>query len=69
MLYCERSCAGLGDGAVPGVLAGLALRYYASRATDMKGRAQAAGEAMMQSLADLQVHCVPSNRHVTCCSM
>ena len=42
--------AGLGDVAVPGLLAGLALRFDASRATDMDGRAKAAGRAMMAAL-------------------
>ena len=46
--------AGLGDVAVPGLLAGLALRYDASRATDMNGRAQAAGAAIMESLKTLE---------------
>ena len=47
--------AGLGDVAVPGLLAGLALRYDASRATDMHGRARAAGAAFMESLNTLEV--------------
>ncbi len=47
--------AGLGDIAVPGLLAGLALRYDASRAVDMNGRAQAAGAAMHRALGLLKV--------------
>ena len=49
--------AGLGDVAVPGLLAGLALRYDASRATDMNGRAKAAGLAMMDYLKIPDVRC------------
>ena len=52
---CPGLLAGLGDVAVPGLLAGLALRYDASRATDMNGRARAAGAAMMESLETLEV--------------
>ena len=51
-------CAGLGDVAVPGLLACLALRYDASRATDMRARALAAADALRDSLAGMQVdHC------------
>ena len=46
--------AGLGDVAVPGLLACLALRYDASRATDMRARASAAAAAICDSLAGLQ---------------
>ena len=42
---------------MPGLLAGLALRYDASRAVDMNGRAQAAGAAMHRTLALLKVRC------------
>jgi minor histocompatibility antigen H13 len=49
----------LGDIAVPGLLAGLALRYDASRAVDMNGRAQAAGAAMHRALALLKVQSLP----------
>jgi hypothetical protein len=41
------SLLGLGDVAVPGLLACLMLRYDASRATDMRGRATAAAAAFM----------------------
>jgi minor histocompatibility antigen H13 len=47
--------AGLGDVAVPGLLACLALRYDASRATDMRARASAAAAAIRGSLSGLQV--------------
>ena len=47
-------CTGLGDVAVPGLLACLALRYDASRATDMRARASAAAAAIRDSLAGLQ---------------
>ena len=40
---------------MPGLLAGLALRYDASRAVDMNGRAQAAGAAMNRALGLLKV--------------
>ena len=43
------SLLGLGDVAVPGLLACLALRYDASRATDMRGRATAAAAAFMSA--------------------
>jgi len=60
-------CAGLGDIAVPGLLAGLALRYDASRAVDMNGRAQAAGAAMQSALGLLKVlACLLSEQQ--CCS-
>lgn len=47
--------AGLGDVAVPGLLACLALRYDASRATNMRARAAAAAQAITGSLAGMQV--------------
>ncbi|GAX72854.1 hypothetical protein CEUSTIGMA_g309.t1 [Chlamydomonas eustigma] len=47
------SLLGLGDIAVPGLLACLALRYDASRAVDMRARAQAAGSAIMTALSSL----------------
>ncbi|PNH00622.1 Minor histocompatibility antigen H13, partial [Tetrabaena socialis] len=47
------SLLGLGDIAVPGLLACLALRYDASRSTDLKARAVAAAEAMTSALASL----------------
>ena len=46
------SLLGLGDVAVPGLLACLALRYDASRATDMRGRATAAAAAFMGAFDD-----------------
>ena len=46
------SLLGLGDVAAPGLLACLALRYDASRATDMRGRATAAAEAFMGAFDD-----------------
>ncbi|BDA44066.1 probable minor histocompatibility antigen H13 [Coccomyxa sp. Obi] len=48
------SLLGLGDVAVPGLLACLALRYDASRATDMRARALAAADALRDSLANMQ---------------
>jgi minor histocompatibility antigen H13 len=42
--------AGLGDIAVPGLLACLALRYDASRSTDFRGRQVAAAQALQASL-------------------
>jgi minor histocompatibility antigen H13 len=47
------SLLGLGDIAVPGLLACLALRYDSSRVVDMKSRADAAGQAMLDALAAL----------------
>ncbi|KAG2447563.1 hypothetical protein HYH02_007487 [Chlamydomonas schloesseri] len=47
------SLLGLGDIAVPGLLACLALRYDASRSVDMKARAVAAAEAITSALAAL----------------
>jgi minor histocompatibility antigen H13 len=47
------SLLGLGDVAVPGFLAGLALRYDASRAIDMRSRAAAAFEAIEGALRQL----------------
>lgn len=41
--------------AVPGLLACLALRYDASRATNMRARAAAAAQAITGSLAGMQV--------------
>ena len=46
------SLLGLGDVAVPGLLACVALRYDASRATDMGGRARAAAAAFMNAFDD-----------------
>ncbi|KAG1653557.1 hypothetical protein FOA52_006966 [Chlamydomonas sp. UWO 241] len=45
------SLLGLGDIAIPGLLACLALRYDASRVVDMRSRAITAGQAMLDSLA------------------
>ena len=47
------SLLGLGDIAVPGLLACLALRYDASRVVDMKARAQAAGRAIVDALSGI----------------
>ncbi|CAK0737011.1 hypothetical protein CVIRNUC_000840 [Coccomyxa viridis] len=44
------SLLGLGDIAVPGLLACLALRYDASRSTDFRGRQLAAAQALQASL-------------------
>ena len=41
--------------AVPGLLACLALRYDASRAVNMRSRAEAASAAISEALADLDV--------------
>ncbi|ABO95391.1 predicted protein, partial [Ostreococcus lucimarinus CCE9901] len=41
----EFSLLGLGDVAIPGLLVALMLRYDASRATDLRGRANAAADA------------------------
>ena len=41
--------------AVPGLLACLALRYDASRAVNMRSRAEAASAAISEVLADLDV--------------
>ncbi|KAK9808724.1 hypothetical protein WJX72_002527 [[Myrmecia] bisecta] len=48
------SLLGLGDIAVPGLLACLALRYDASRATDMRARAAAAAQAFTTAIAALK---------------
>ncbi|GAB4823645.1 hypothetical protein N2152v2_010691 [Parachlorella kessleri] len=48
------SLLGLGDVAVPGLLACLALRYDASRAVDMRARGQAAAQAIRDSIAGLE---------------
>ncbi|GLI59228.1 hypothetical protein VaNZ11_001072 [Volvox africanus] len=48
------SLLGLGDIAIPGLLACLALRYDASRSTDMRARAVAAAEAISSALAALE---------------
>ena len=50
-----RTSAGLGDIAVPGLLACLALRYDASRSTDFRGRQLAAAQALQASLDSSQV--------------
>jgi minor histocompatibility antigen H13 len=47
------SLLGLGDVAVPGLLAGLTLRYDASRVTDMRTRAAATFEAIEGALRKL----------------
>ena len=47
------SLLGLGDVAVPGLLACLALRYDASRSIDMRARGMAAAEAISEALASL----------------
>eukprot|EP00877_Chromochloris_zofingiensis_P002263 jgi/Chrzof1/12037/Cz06g19010.t1 len=48
------SLLGLGDIAIPGLLACLALRYDASRSTDMRARAVAAADAISSALAQLE---------------
>jgi minor histocompatibility antigen H13 len=47
------SLLGLGDVAVPGLLACLSLRFDASRSVDIRGRAVAAAEAMQEALEAL----------------
>ena len=47
--------AGLGDVAVPGLLACLALRYDASRSVDMRTRGIAVAQAMQEALDALEV--------------
>lgn len=47
------SLLGLGDVVVPGLLAGLALRYDASRAVDLRGRTDAAIGAIDDAIAAL----------------
>ncbi|KAF5836765.1 signal peptide peptidase-like protein [Dunaliella salina] len=47
------SLLGLGDIALPGLLACLALRYDASKTVDMKGRAAVALQAMKEAMKDL----------------
>jgi len=47
--------AGLGDIAVPGLLACLALRYDASRAINMGARADAAAEALKGAFSQMDV--------------
>ena len=49
------SLLGLGDVAVPGLLACLALKYDASRSVDMNARAQAAARAIDDALAELSI--------------
>lgn len=48
------SLLGLGDIAIPGLLACLALRYDASRSTDMRARASAAADAMSNAISGLE---------------
>ncbi|KXZ51676.1 PSL3 protein [Gonium pectorale] len=48
------SLLGLGDIAIPGLLACLALRYDATRSTDMRARAVAAADAIRSALAALE---------------
>ena len=50
--------AGLGDIAVPGLLACLALRYDASRSTNMRARADAAAEALKGAFSQMDVSTV-----------
>ena len=47
--------AGLGDIAVPGLLACLALRYDASRAPNMRARADAAAQALTGAFSQMEV--------------
>ena len=57
-LHMTVMCAsGLGDIAVPGLLACLALRYDASRATNMRARADAAAEALKGAFSQIDVSC------------
>ena len=63
--------AGLGDIAVPGLLACLALRYDASRAINMRARADAAAEALKGAFSQMDVSqeflvCVSVNYNATC---
>ncbi len=63
--------AGLGDIAVPGLLACLALRYDASRAINMGARADAAAEALKGAFSQMDVSqeflvCVSVNYNATC---
>lgn len=51
--------AGLGDIAVPGLLACLALRYDASRATNMRARADAAAHALKGAFSGMEVAFCP----------
>ena len=53
---------------VPGLLACLALRFDASRATDMRARAAAAAEALQRAVGALGVRIsfLPSLAHVLC---
>ena len=55
LLQHQKHDAGLGDIAVPGLLACLALRFDASRATNMRARADAAAEALKGAFAKLEV--------------
>lgn len=47
------SLLGLGDVAIPGLLACLALRYDSSRVVDLPGRAAAAVEAIVEAMREL----------------
>jgi len=63
--------AGLGDIAVPGLLACLALRYDASRAINMGARADAAAEALKGAFSQMDVSqqllvCVSVSHNATC---
>ena len=53
-------CTGLGDIAVPGLLACLALRYDASRSTNMRARADAAAHALKGAFSSMDVSPAPS---------
>ena len=61
-----RVYTGLGDIAVPGLLACLALRFDASRLADIRARGEAAGLALQGSL-DAQVRYCDCRRHTTLC--
>lgn len=50
---CRGGGAGLGDIAVPGLLACLSLRYDAARSSDVAARAEAAGRALQTSLRSM----------------
>lgn len=51
--------AGLGDIAVPGLLACLALRYDASKSTNMRARADAAAQALKGAFSQMDVSLSP----------
>ena len=52
--------AGLGDVAIPGLLACLALRYDASRVVDLRARGFAVASALQDALSSMDVSRVGS---------